>query len=63
MSRLRRNAVRCLRCGDVVDSTSLHQIARCSCGAVTVDGGLEYAKRIWVGGAPEEVFDELSEIE
>lgn len=58
-----RNAARCLHCGDEIESTHRHNFKSCSCGAVCVDGGLDYVRRVWDGskGEPEEVFVDLSE--
>ncbi|WP_425278866.1 DUF7695 domain-containing protein [Caldifermentibacillus hisashii] len=39
--------MRCKKCDDVIESKSVHDFQTCSCGAVEVDGGLEYAKRIF----------------
>lgn len=58
--KLVRNAVRCKLCGDVIESTHRHDFKRCSCGAVAVDGGLDYARRCF--NTPDD-FEELSEYE
>lgn len=50
----KRNAARCLRCQTVAESRSRHERRSCECGMVTVDGGLDYLKRL---GGP---FEELS---
>lgn len=55
---LRRNAVRCLRCDDVVESWHRHDFKTCRCGDVSVDGGLDYARRVF---RPEAKYEELSE--
>lgn len=52
-----RNRARCYRCGDLIESLDRHHFARCSCGAVAVDGGKAYIRRV---GNPED-FEELSE--
>ena len=57
--KLTRNAVRCLRCGDVIESKNIHEWVRCSCGAVAVDGGLSYRRRTGF----ESDMEELSEFE
>jgi hypothetical protein len=57
--KLTRNAVRCLRCGDVIESNTVHEWVRCSCGAVGVDGGLHYRRRTGF----ESDMEELSEFE
>ena len=51
-----RNMIRCKKCGDVIESKTVHDFKRCKCGAVAVDGGKEYLRRL---GDPED-FEELS---
>lgn len=46
LPRLTRNAIRCRKCNDVIESTFRHDFRMCSCGAVGVDGGLDYERRI-----------------
>jgi hypothetical protein len=58
--RILRNAVRCRRCGTVIESTYRHDFKTCPCGAVSVDGGLDYLRRV---SSREMPFDELSEVE
>ena len=45
---MRRNAIRCNHCGDVIESTYRHDFKTCSCGRVSVDGGHDYAKRCFL---------------
>lgn len=59
MKRITRNAAKCLKCGDVVESTSRHELVWCSCRAMAVDGGHEYLRRL---GARED-FEDMSEFE
>lgn len=40
-----RNAIQCKICGDVIESTSIHDFKTCSCGACSVDGGHDYLRR------------------
>ena len=40
-----KNAIKCRKCGDVIESTSTHDFKICSCGACAVDGGHEYLRR------------------
>ena len=54
-----RNAVRCLKCQEVIESLHIHDFKWCSCQSVAVDGGTVYLKRC---GWPEE-YEELSEWE
>lgn len=49
------NKIRCKKCGDVIESTSVHDFKFCKCGAVAVDGGHEYLRRIGEPGAWEEL--------
>lgn len=39
------NIITCKKCGDIIESKSINDYKRCSCGAVAVDG-TEYLKRI-----------------
>jgi hypothetical protein len=52
-----RNAARCRKCDTVIESRSVHDFVSCRCGAIFVDGGLEYGRS---GGSPED-FESLSE--
>lgn len=65
MQKIIRNRIKCLRCGDIIESKSTHNFVWCSCGSCAVDGGTSYLKRVWDGevGNPEEVWEELSEEE
>ena len=51
MKRLVKNAIRCKLCGDIIESTHVHDYKQCKCGAVAVDGGREYQRFI---GNPED---------
>ena len=42
---IKRNAVRCNECGDVIESKLPYDYVRCSCGACTIDGGTCYIRR------------------
>ena len=50
------NKIKCKKCGDIIESKSTNDYKRCSCGAVAVDGGRDYSKRI----GNEEDNEELS---
>lgn len=56
--RLIRNAARCLSCGDTLESKHRHDFRTCQCGRLSVDGGLDYARRLIDGP-----YEELSEME
>lgn len=48
------NQIKCLKCGDTPYSSHRHDYRTCKCGAVAVDGGAEYLRRI---GDPELIQD------
>ena len=52
MKVIKRNALKCLKCGDVIESKSVHDWVQCSCGACFVDGGKEYCR---IGGNMEDI--------
>ena len=39
------NKAKCLKCGDVIESSHRHDFVTCSCGNLSVDGGHDYLKR------------------
>jgi hypothetical protein len=45
MSGIIYNRAKCLICGDVIESKSLHDFRQCSCLNLSVDGGKHYIKR------------------
>jgi hypothetical protein len=44
------NKAKCLKCGDVIESIDRHNYVQCSCGNISVDGGLDYLKRSYRDG-------------
>lgn len=52
-----KNCIKCKCCGDIIESTSVHDFKFCSCGKVAVDGGRSYLKR---SGNPND-WEELNE--
>ena len=40
------NQIQCLKCDDKPFSRTVHDYSSCKCGAVAVDGGQEYLRRI-----------------
>ncbi|WP_242230233.1 hypothetical protein [Bacillus cereus group sp. BfR-BA-01329] len=44
MKKLKRNAIQCRKCGDVIESKFTRDFKYCLCRSVGVDGGLEYAR-------------------
>ena len=41
-----QNAVTCLYCGDFIVSKHRHDFVTCTCGAISVDGGQAYLRRV-----------------
>lgn len=41
-----RNAARCSVCDDFIESKHVHDFVWCKCGAIAVDGGREYLRRV-----------------
>ena len=58
MRKILKNAERCNCCGDIIESTYRHDSKTCSCGRVSVDGGLDYIRRSF---RSRDDFTELSE--
>jgi len=54
-----KNAIRCKKCGDIIESKFQHDFVTCSCGSVSVDGGHYYLRRVGDFGD----WEELSETE
>jgi len=63
-----RNSIRCLKCGEEIESRHRHDFRRCRCGAVAVDGGQTWLRRIgwredWVDTSIVEIRDAPSPFE
>ncbi len=56
--RIIHNRIKCLRCGDIIESTYRHDYIECSCRACAVDGGKDYLRRC---GASSD-WKEMSEV-
>ena len=37
-------AMECLKCNDIIFSRTRHDYRKCTCGAVSIDGGFDYVK-------------------
>ena len=61
MWKIHINQVRCDGCGEVIVSTTRHDLRWCKCRSVAVDGGTDYLRRIT--GSASASFTELSEYE
>ncbi|MGY4111340.1 DUF7695 domain-containing protein [Aeribacillus sp. SP014] len=59
--KLKRNRIRCKHCGDIIESKTIYDFQRCKCGAVGIDGGLHYPKRVYRSNPAELHYEELSE--
>lgn len=46
-----QNAAECRKCGDYIFSKHRHNFVTCKCGAISVDGGMDYIR--WVGDFSE----------
>ena len=51
-----KNLVHCKTCGDAIYSCMRHDFSTCTCGNVSVDGGIDYFKMSWDTGAEYEVL-------
>ena len=49
-----QNEAQCMKCGDIIVSKYVHDFVECRCGAIFVDGGMEYLRR---GGEDEDFID------
>ena len=58
-TKIIHNKIRCKKCGDIIESTSVHDFKWCSCGACAVDGGHDYLRRLGY----QEDWEEMSEVE
>ena len=59
MNKITVNKIRCRKCGDIIESKSVHDFRSCKCGPVAVDGGHNYLRRV---GNLED-WEDLSEYE
>lgn len=57
--RIVHNRIRCLKCGDVIESVTVHDYRECSCGACAVDGGKCYLRRC----GDRSIWEDCSEVE
>ena len=42
--KIKRNAIKCLKCGDIIESKYRHDFKMCSCESCFVDGGHDYVR-------------------
>lgn len=67
MKIIKKNAAKCNKCGDIIESTHRHDFKWCSCRTVAVDGGLEYIKRCFKSEGDytdlsETIYDDIKKI-
>lgn len=41
---IKRNALKCKLCGDIIESKSTHDLVWCKCGKCYIDGGKDYVR-------------------
>ena len=63
MKTIKRNALKCLKCGDIIESKHRHDFVECSCGSIFVDGGREYLRRGFAQGISSDDYIDLTEYE
>lgn len=39
-----KNKAKCLKCKDIIESAYRHDLVKCKCGAIFVDGGKDYQR-------------------
>ena len=47
MKKTIKNSIQCKLCRDILVSKTTHDFVTCSCGKVSVDGGIDYGR--WLG--------------
>ena len=58
MDTIIHNRIRCKKCGEIIESHTVHEFKWCTCGAVAVDGGKDYLRRC----GNREDYEDLSEV-
>lgn len=61
--KIKSNKIKCKVCGDVIESTTVHDFEWCSCGNCAVDGGTSYLKRAFRTDDPDDAYIEMAEYE
>ena len=62
MQQIITNKIRCKKCGDIIESEYTHDFKMCQCGAVGVDGGHDYLRRLGNLDDWEELGETLEEM-
>lgn len=63
MRKILKNKARCLVCEEVIESVSRHDFVSCKCGAISVDGGLDYLRRGAINFSDLEELSEFLEVD
>lgn len=70
LKKVKVTAIRCRICRDIIYSRARHDFRKCSCGAVSIDGGFDYthigyerqpvpkAFVMWVQTTKEKLYDD-----
>lgn len=58
--KILRNIAKCKKCGDTIESRSVHHFVWCSCKSVFTDGGHDYIRR---GETEPGILEDLSVFE
>lgn len=59
MNKIIVNKIKCKKCGDIIESIHRHDFKFCKCGAVAVDGGKDYLRRLGNEDDYEELFEAI----
>ena len=57
MIKIIKNAIKCKRCGDIIESKYRHDFVTCTCGCCSVDGGHDYLRRCFKHSQEEDYLD------
>ena len=60
--KITKNAVRCLKCNDIIESKYRHDFVTCTCGSISVDGGHDYLRRVGDMSSYEELSESVGEM-
>ena len=60
MKKIIQNEAECKKCGDTIWSAHRHDFKTCGCGAISVDGGMDYIRRC---GHPEDAIERSMSME
>lgn len=52
--KIARNAAKCRKCNDEIESMHVHDFKYCKCGTIFVDGGKDYVRR---GGELDQIIE------